>query len=324
MVRVTREKLIDLARKEAERRGQTEDVISGYIIGSVANGEPLINDTADIDLILIHQFEPVRQRELIPLSENIHFDIIHHGSELYNHPPALRLHPWLGPAICEPVFLYDPEHFFERAQAGVRGQFYQINNTHARSTAFLESARRYKSAAENIHSWVSNYAKAIRESINALVTLGGFPIAGRKMGLILQERLREMGLEEHFKTFLKLQGGDIQSWDPFPDWLLAWEKVFNAAGNISPAFNPTRKNYYLQAFRDLYDSDHSEPILWHLITTWDQAMGIIRNAAETSEFLGPWEEVLTQLKLSPQFRTTRNAELEDHLDVVEEMIEKWA
>jgi hypothetical protein len=133
-----------------------------------------------------------------------------------------------------------------------------------------------------------------------------------------------MGLEKHFMTFLKLHGGDFHSWDHINDWLLAWEKAFNTAGNLSPAFNRSRKNYYLQAFRDLYDSDHSEAILWHLITTWDQAMGIIEDAAETPEFLGPWEEVLNQLKLSPQFRITRNAELEDHLDAVEEIIENWA
>jgi hypothetical protein len=323
MVRVTREKLIDLAREESERRGQTEDVISGYLIGSVASGEPLINDTADIDLILIHKFEPVRQREFIPLSENIHLDITHHHSDLYNHPPDLRVHPWLGPAICEPIFLYDPDHFFERAQAGVRGQFYQIDNIHARAMTFLERARRFKSVSVNDHSWISNYSKAIQESVNALVTLSGFPIAGRKMGLILQGRLSEMGFAEHFVTFLNLQGGDFQSWDQIPDWLLAWEKAFDAAGNLSPVFNQTRKNYYLQAFRDLYDSDHSDAILWHLIRTWDQAMGIVKETGEPIEYARPWDDVLTKLKLSPQFRIKRNAELEDLLDNVEEIIENW-
>ena len=93
MVRVTREKLIDLARTESEMRGQTEDVISGYLIGSVANGDPFIVGTADIDLVLIHQFEPARSRELLPVSENVHFDITHHHSDLYNYPPDLRVHP---------------------------------------------------------------------------------------------------------------------------------------------------------------------------------------------------------------------------------------
>ena len=39
-MRITREKLIELARTEAERRAAREDVISAYVIGSVASGEP--------------------------------------------------------------------------------------------------------------------------------------------------------------------------------------------------------------------------------------------------------------------------------------------
>jgi hypothetical protein len=323
MVRVTRDKLIDLARAESEMRGQTEDVISGYLIGSVANGEPLIEGTADIDLVLIHQFNPARSRELLPVSENIHFDITHHHSDLYTHPPDLRIHPWLGPSMCEPIFLYDPEHFFERAQAGVRGQFYQIDYFHARSIAFLDRARQFKLNMMHEVAWITSYTHSILEAFNALVTLGGFPVAGRRMVLILQERLNEMGLEEHFFSFQNLLGGDTLSRDHLLDWLIAWEETFIAAGYHSPMFNPARKNYFLHAFRYLIDSGSFTAILWNLITTWNQANEILRNAGESFPAETIWKDVLFKLKLSPEFMAPRAAELEAHLDNIEYIIENW-
>ncbi|OGO19743.1 MAG: hypothetical protein A2Z14_00840 [Chloroflexi bacterium RBG_16_48_8] len=324
MVRVTREKLIDLACEEAKKRGQTEDVISGYLIGSVASGDPMINGSADIDLVLIHQYVPVRNREFVPLSENIHFDITHHHGELYGYPPDLRIHPWLGPSMCEPIFLYDPDHFFERAQAGVRGQFFQIDYVHARSKALLERACHLKAKLSSNSSWISAYARSIMESVNALTTLGGFPVAGRRMGLLLRDRLKELGFEEHFIAFQNLLGGDLLPEETIQDWLDAWEGAFDAAGYLNPAFNPARKNYFQLAFRNLIDSKNAETILWNLITTWDQALEILENAGETTRYDTIWEDVLLQLELSNEFRYRREAELEHHLDTIEEILENWA
>jgi hypothetical protein len=323
MVHVTREKLIDLAREETKRRNQTEDVISGYLIGSVASGKPLIDGTADIDLILIHQYEPARHREFIPLSENIHLDIFHHHSDLYAHPPDLRIHPWLGPSMCEPIFLHDPDHFFERAQAGVRGQFYQIDNIHTRSITFLERARYFKLNMADNHSWIANYTKAILESVNALVSLNGFPVAGRRMSLVLRDRLKDMGFEEHFITFQKLLGGDSLQAAQLNDWLLAWEGAFDAAGNLSPAFLPSRKNYFLHAFRNLIDSEDFESILWNLITTWNQAIRILENIQDSTPHEILWKDAQTQLELSSASRELREAELEHHLDNIEVILENW-
>jgi hypothetical protein len=323
MVRVTRQKLIDLAREESEKRGQTEDVISGYLIGSVASGDPMINGSADIDLVLIHKYEPIRTREYIPLSENIHFDITHHHRDLYNYPPDLRTHPWLGPSMCEPVFLYDPDHFFERAQAGVRGQFYQIDYVHARSIAFLERARRFKLDLHTDSSWIRNYTRSILESVNALASLGGFPAAGRRMTIILQDRLANLGFEDYFVTFQNLLGVDSLPEDMLTDWLDAWEEEFDIAGYFNPAFNPTRKNYFLHAFRKLINNENTCAILWNLITTWNQVVGVLEQRGESPQHGTTWKDALEQLKLSPQFRETREAELEHHLDNIEEVLEDW-
>ncbi len=44
--------------------------------------------------------------------------------------------------MCEPIFLYDPQHFFELAQASARGQFHRPDHVAARAQAFLDLARR--------------------------------------------------------------------------------------------------------------------------------------------------------------------------------------
>jgi predicted nucleotidyltransferase len=74
-VKITRQHLIDLARNEALKRADLNNVLSAYLIGSVASGDPLLGDTADIDLVLIHQGEAPSQRETVRLSHQVHFDI---------------------------------------------------------------------------------------------------------------------------------------------------------------------------------------------------------------------------------------------------------
>ena len=143
------------------------------------------------------------------------------------------------------------------------------------------------------------------------------------MALILQERLNEMGFEEYFFAFENLLGGDTLSKNQLLDWLIAWEETFIAAGYHSPMFNPARKNYYLHAFRNLIDSDHFTATLWNLVTTWNQAIEILNDAGGTILDHSIWKDVLVKLKLSPEFIDKRAAELEDHLDNIEDFIENW-
>ncbi len=138
---ITRAKLVELARREAEARAASGDLVSAYLVGSVAYGEPLLGGTADIDLVLIHAEDPATDREIVPLSADVHLDIVHHGRQRYAQPRGLRIDPWLGPAISGPVFLYDPQHFFEWAQAGARGQFFRADHTLARARSLLQAAR---------------------------------------------------------------------------------------------------------------------------------------------------------------------------------------
>jgi len=322
-VRVTREKLIDLAREEAERRGQTDDVLSGYLIGSVASGDPIIGGSADIDLVLIHRHKPDRNREIVPLSNDIHLDITHHSNDVYRSPPELRIEPWLGPSMCEPIFLYDPDHFFERAQAGVRGQFYQSDHTITRSMAFLDRARNAKPGINHDPAWVTQYTHSALEAANALASLGGFPICGRKISILLQSRLLEQNYEELWFEFQNLLGFSTLQEELIADWITAWEVAFDAAAYHDPMFNPVRKNYYLKSFLSFIDMGIAKEVLWCLITSWSSALQILHDISEDYQYHSVWESALEHIMLSPDHRTHRVDELEDFLDHVEEILDSW-
>jgi hypothetical protein len=323
-VRVTREKLVDLAREEAERRGQIEDVLSGYLIGSVASGDPIIGGSADIDLVLIHRYKPDRHREIVPLSNDIHLDITHYSSEVYQYPPDLRIDPWIGPSMCEPIFLYDPDHFFERAQAGVRGQFFRLDHTHTRALAFLTRAREAKPEITSDPAWVTHYLNSAMDAANALATLGGFPIAGRRMSILLKSRFLELDLEKCWYEFQNLLVSNQLHEELIAGWIDAWEVAYDAASHHDPIFNPVRKNYYLKSFLSFIDMGITNEIFWLLITTWSSAVQVLFDVHSDDQYYSVWESALKHFNLSSHDRGLRADELENFLDHVEEILENWA
>lgn len=324
-MRITREKLVELARREAERQGAAEGVVAVYGIGSLARGDPLLGGAADIDLVVIHRDTPPLRREVIPLSEEVHLDIAHHTRQAYEKPRQLRVHPWNGPAICEPLFLHDPQHFFEWVQAGVRGQFFRAENRLARAAAFLRAARQRRQGLRQAPSWVQAFAKAALEAANAAACLTGFPAAGRAAALGLRERLLGLGRPDLYAGFLALLGAqDLDGWRA-PEWLSAWGRAFDAArASSDPALHPGRRLYYLRAFQSLAEAGEVEALVWPLLTTWSRAVSSLRGSPAVAEHTPTWEAALAALGLDPAQRPRREQELEAYLDEVEAFLETWA
>jgi hypothetical protein len=345
-MRITRQKLLNLALKETEQQADHGDVISGYVIGSVAAGSPLIGGTGDVDLVLIHEHRPVAPRQIVPLSSEVHLDIHHHAKQLYAQPVELRHHPWHGPAMCEPAFLYDPTHFFEWAQAAVRGQFHRADHVHARAVAFLDRSRKTAAAIERSESWLSRYFSAILETVNAVASLVGFPPTGRRVALQLRKRLEASGHPDLYDRFLRLLGANGVSERLYADWTAQWTRAFDAASDGSPAqragehrqqqsrvrdstdrsppdpeFAPGRRSYFLAAFQTMIEEGDGEYTLFPMLRSWEKA---IRNTAQAEEHLRFWESVLEALQLSTAHRRHRETELEQLQDHVEYVLEGWA
>jgi hypothetical protein len=325
-VRITRETLIELARRETEQRAAIGDVISGYIIGSVARDEPLLGGTADIDLVLIHQGHPPETREIVRLSEDVHLDIAHHPRGLYSKPRELRIHPWLGPAMCEPIFLYDPQHFFEWAQAGARGRFFRPDHVYTRARAFLKMSRQSASVLKLSDRWIKTYTRAILEAANAVACLTGFPAAGRRMTLVLEQAVMDLHHPEVYEGFLRLLGVEAIQPNDTSELLSAWTRIFDQASelNSDPELTPCRRSYYLNGFQALLEAGHPDAIIWTLLTTWERSIHSLKSAEQAEPFLPLWESTLERLRLTSARSDARKEELERYSDRVEEIVELWA
>lgn len=325
-MRITRETLIELARRETEQRAAIGDIISGYIIGSVTRDDPLLGGTTDIDLVLIHQGHPPNTREVVRLSEQVHLDIAHHPRELYSQPRELRVHPWLGPAMCEPIFLYDPQHFFEWSQAGARGRFYRPDHVYARARAFLKLSQQSRSVLKLSDRWIKTYTRTILEAANAVACLTGFPVAGRRVALELQQAATDLDHPEVYEGFLHLLGMDAFHPDDTSELLSAWTRCFDQASEISsePELAPCRRSYYLSGFQAIIETGNPDAITWTLLTTWERAIHCLRIVERAAPYLPHWEGVLERLRLTSAGSDARNDELERYLDHMEEIVEAWA
>src|SRR5574342_616586 len=125
-MRVTRESLIRIAKETAQQHSFNDhDIVAAYLTGSLAveGSDPMLGGTADIDIIFVHTSEPKHRREFVKLTPDFHLDISHRARAEFKRPRELRLDPWLGWEMYDPMLLFEREKFFEFVQAGLRAGF---------------------------------------------------------------------------------------------------------------------------------------------------------------------------------------------------------
>lgn len=325
-MRVTQAQLIDLARDEVDRRADGNGVLAAYLIGSIVHDQAILGGAADIDLVLIHASEPLLEREIVPLSDDIHIDIAHHHRERYAQPRLLRHHPWLGPAIYDPLPLYDPEHFFEWAQASARGQFLRPDHRLARAKAFLERARGIRAQLTSDRPWIASFLRAAACGANAVASLAGQPSAGRRVLSTLRAATQEAGYPEAYHDLLRLLGADLCGAHHLPAWVAAWAKAFDSLQDLPTEtdLGPERRAYYLKGFQALLETDDPHLVLWTLLETWDRAVATLVAFSEAEDHLAPWEAARSTLGLTDGDAPRRFDELETYLDDREVTLETWS
>jgi hypothetical protein len=331
-MRITREALLKVARETADLRArQDRSIVTIYLIGSLLGEEPLIGGVTDIDLVVIHHDEPAEERELVRLSDEVHLDIAHQPQSLYHAPRALRVDPWLGPAIYSTTALYDTQHWFEFAQASVRSQFIRPDYALERARPFAESARRTwlglhepTSPSSDPVEMLSAYLGSIEGAANAVASLSGAPLTLRRLLLAFPERAESVGKPDLFGRLLALIGANLVSADGMRGWIPAWGEAYEAAGQVpstSLRLHPYRKLYYERAFEALLAGEHPHLALWPLLSTWTQALAALHGAPS---YLEPWMQACRQLHLDPQERETSLSALDAFLDTVEEILDRWS
>ena len=321
------ESMIQIAKEAAVQRADSNhDIVAAYLTGSVLDRDPFLGDTADIDLVLVHAQEPKIRREIVSLTPEIHLDIKHNPRREYAHPRQLRVHPWLGPEMYDPLLLYESEHFFQFVQAGLRDKFHEPANTLLRARRNAEHAHQMckglQAPAESGAALVLKYLKAVNHAANAVAILNGKPLAERRFLLQFPARAEAAGRPGLPAGLLGLLGAQNADIFALAGSLPEWEKDFQEAAsrpNVEGRIHPGRLAYYKKALEALLSGEHPQAILWPFIHTWSLAAAVLPPARQVA-----WQSACQQLGLVGETFKEHVQELAHYLDGIEELLEGMA
>jgi hypothetical protein len=240
-MRIDTNTLIKVAEDLVDRRTkEVSTILAVYLCGSV--NEPvdhLLGESGDLDLVFVHEYDTGTAREFIRLTDDLTIDIANHTRVDYRVPRELRANPWLGAAVYGFKILYDPRHFLDFVQAGLRDQFHRPSNVLARAQAFAgESRRRWLSlltAGESGPETALEYLQAVSEAANAAASLSGDPLPERRLLTRFFDRTTAFGRPDLYPGLVELLGADEMDADDLQVWISAWERAFKAAAGANGA-----------------------------------------------------------------------------------------
>lgn len=331
-MRVTRESLIRLAKENAEERSFNDhSVVAAYLTGSLlAERDPMLGGTTDVDLVLVHNTPPAISREIVKLTPDFHLDIRHRSRSEFKSPRELRTDPELGYEMYDPMLLSQREKFFEFVQAALRAGF----EFHAPS---LVLARCRKLLAEARKGWldlsdiapekagavqVKQFLRALTYAANAVAELNGAPLTERRFLLDFPPRAEAAQRAEFTERLFSLVGAAQVDAAAISGWLPAWAADFLAAAQdakVDLSIHPARLNYYQKGIQALLEGETPLTALWPLIHTWTLA-------AQVSDLgqSGSWAPACQRLGLLGADFERRVADLDGFLDQIELRLDEIA
>ncbi len=330
-MRVTRESLIRIAKETAQERAFNDrGIIAGYLTGAlVSDADPLLGGTADIDIIFVHAEEPQNKREFVKLTPDFHLDVSHRSRAEFKRPRELRLDPWLGWEMYDPMLLYERERFFEFVQAGLRAGFEFNAPAPAlqRSRILLSHGRGIWRDLLEIEETVTpgdvtKYMKSLYHAVNAVAELSGPPLQERRLMLEFGSRAetaKRPGMNAGLTGLLgaaHLDPGFINDW--LSDWRFAFEAA-SESGSADSRIHPARLNYYEKAIKAMLASETPRAALWPLLQTWTLAVEVL-----PPHFVDAWRSACEQLKLTMPSFEDHVSGLDQYLDEVEILLDELA
>jgi len=317
---ITRGTLIRIAKETALKSALSDPgLVAAYLTGSLRTDNPFLGNTTDIDIVFVHAGEPKIRREIIPLTPEIHLDIFHNPRSLYDKPKELRVNPWLGPELYDPLPLYVTQHFFEFIQAGVRDRYHEPANAQLRSHHLADKARQVWRDLQTGQSQgpeqVRCYLKSISLAANAVALLAGDPLAERRFLLQFPPRAQAAGQPGLAAGLQNLLGANQVDGATLAGFLPEWEKAFIEASGI-PAVEgriaAARLGYYKLAFESMLESETPQTILWPLLLTWTLSVSVLPPIWDDS-----WRSACGALGLDDASFGKRLVGLDHFLDTIE-------
>jgi hypothetical protein len=326
-MRITRETLIRIAKETAQKRALGDPgLVAAYLTGSLRSENPFLGNSADIDIVLVHAGQPKVRREIMPVTPEIHLDIVHNPRSEYEKPKDLRIHPWLGPELYDPLPLYVSQHFFEFIQAGVRAEYAEPVNVLARARQNAEHARQIWSglqlSLETGPMRLLSYLKGVNHAANAIALLTGGPLAERRFLLQFPERAWAAGAPGLADGLLGLLGGDQVDAAILSEFLTDWEKAFVDAGSrkkVHSSIAAPRLAYYKLAFEAMLAGESPQSVLWPMVHTWTLSAAVLPPTHQSK-----WQAACETLGLSGEGFNERLKGLDHFLDTIEELLENMA
>jgi predicted nucleotidyltransferase len=330
-MRVTRESLIRIAKETAQQRAFTErDIIAAYLTGSiVSDADPLLGGTSDIDIIFVHIDEPKQPREFVKLTPDFHLDISHRAKAEFKRPRDLRLDPWLGWEMYDPMLLFEREKFFEFVQAGLRAGFEFNAPAPAlqRSRTLLAHGRQiWRDLLETSDvvrpQDITKYMKSLFHGINAVAELSGPPLYERRLMLEFPSRAETAQRSGMNAGLMGLMGASaldpvqIRAW--LPEWKLAFEGATDHDG-VDVRIHEARLNYYEKAINAISVGENPHAALWPLLQTWTLAVDVLPDHA-----VDVWRAACAQLGFTALGFEERVEGLDQFLDEVEALLDELA
>jgi hypothetical protein len=322
-MRITHEALLKLAKDTVEKRfSHDPNVIAVFLIGSLRPDHTVVESAADVDLLVLHNGELPRDREIVKLSNEYHLDIAYEPVSLYSQPRELRTTGWRGWNMWDPRLLYQRGRFFEYTQSIVRAQFDEPANIIKRSLFFANAAREDWNEMQ-LYPEGAGPLKVLNtafKAANAFASLGGAPIPERKLLAEFPERANLLEQPDLIQTLFTSIAKNIGV-DSIRQWISDWENAFMAAAH-SPAdlrLHPARLAYYKTAIETQLSGDLPRAALWPMLHTWALAA---ENGTFNEQQTLTWNMVCSEAGLDVDGRPERLQALDAFLDRMEEILEQ--
>ena len=322
-MKLTKDLLIRFAKTHvAESLQKKPRPLCIYLTGSVCTEDFLLGGCTDIDLVCIHNLQPAVERELIPLTPDVHLDIRHYDITRFDQPRQLRSDVWIGSFLCEnPLVLHDNGHWFEFTQASVCSQFFRPEYALQRAQPLIDSARqRWMECFSGTHKpgvfTLRAYLRSIEDAANALACLVGLPLAERRMFAQFAMRAQGAGLPNLAGSLAELVTSPAVTDEAWLTWQPEWKTCLSQVSsqeNCPVELSSIRHPYLFNASCSTWEKSPTGAI-WLMLKTWTDAVTFL---PKDSPLLDTFNGMCSQLELSPEHYNQRITGLDRFLEEIE-------
>ncbi len=322
-MRITPQKLWAWARHFAREQQGQPDLLAVYLSGSLLSRSPLLGGTTDIDLVCIWNHSPQWPHELRVLPAGVLLDIRHYPRTRFEPARKLRTDPWLGAEVAAAQPLWDPRHFFDRAQANVRSHFHDPEVAFRRAWELLNRARTTWMNMPTYHDlpvFVQHGLEVVYHAAHVPATLRGYVLPPRRFLQAFAVLAQMFQQPQWTATLLQVLGAPHISGEQLQAWVEPWLQTFDAALQTQPTrdpvLHPARRAYYALGVQALLQGETPMQALYPMLWTWTLAAQRL-----TPEARKPWEEAVQSLGWHR--REAWLQQLDTWLDTQEAFLEQW-